>query len=545
MRAPRLLCLVLVAGLAAVPSPAPAQAPPIPAAAADALRFIQRAGIQYALLAARSAVDLTYEGVSVDPRSGAVVVDGLSLRPRLDWDPDRTCEIAVERIALPDGAAGGLETIAVVAELDGLSVATACLEPGPGLAVQSFGYDRILLDNASLSLDYHMPSAGAALRIAASMPDAARLTVTADFDYLWFTGVGRDGAREEPRPVAKLRAAELVLENEGLWERVSPVVEGQVGNLDALPQMIRALLGSALAGPGGQPGPEARAFIDNAAEEIARFTREGDRIVLSVAPPGGVWLGEDLLQTPAQALAALRPRLSAAPGAVVAMIPPSRLSAALGEGADPSRGERLAIGRALLTGVGAPLSPEEGLALVTPLAEDWHGEAAMLVAETAADRGDTARAYAMALRARAGGAPGAAGLLARLGARLSAGDVIAAQEAAFDAWPGKADWQAERDAAVEAGDVAALHAMAADAAAGRGMPASHTQAYYLAGLAAAAGDRAAAALRDRIAARFTRPDGTPAPGWAEARSAAARATLETWTQGGLAGRIADRYGLGE
>ena len=543
MRAHHPLRLAAAAALAALPATAPAQTDGLAGAAQEAGRLLQQALVQYSLVAARSAVELTYDGVSVDPRGGGLAIDGLVIRPRLDWDPDRACTIRAERIALPGAGLPALDRLVLTAEIDGLTVEPECLEPGPALALQSFGYERFVLDAAALRLDYHLPSSAATLAIDADLAEAARLALSAEFGYLWLAGMDGDGG--DPRPVAELSHAELVVENAGAWERVSPMIEGQVGNLDALPQMVRALLGPALAGANGQPGPEARAFIDNAAEEVARFVRTGDRIVLTLAPEGGVMLGEDLFQSPATALATLAPRVSATPATLEDMIAPDRLAAALADGADPSAEDRLAVGRALLTGRGAPLAPEAGRALLRPLAEAWDAGAAMLIAEHMAGAGEPARAYAMALRARAGAASGAAALLSRLEARLAAGGMIEAEEAALTAWPGRPGWTATRDTAIEDGDVSALARLAAAAEAGRGMPPSHMQAYYLAGLAAAAGDRSAAALRDRIDARFARPAGGVAPGWAEARAAALAATLETWTEGGLAARIAARYAQGE
>ena len=539
MRVSRTLALAVAVAAA---GPAAAQ-PTGPATLEEGVRFVQRAVIQYGLLAARSAVDLTYDGVTADPRSGDLVLEGLILRPRLDWDPERACEIAIDRIAIPATGAAGIDSVRFTAQLDGLVMAPECLEPGVGLALQSFAYERVEVESAAIRVSYHLPSAAADLEVSARVADAARVSLTAAFDYLWFTGVtaADDERPPEPRPAAKLASAELVIENAGAWERLRPLVEQQAGNLDTLPQMVRALMGQMLAGPSGQVGPEARAFIDNVATEVARFAQKGDRLVVTLAPEGGVWLEESLFQTPAQMLAALEPRVSAAPSALADMIAPQRLSAALAEGAEPDPAERLAVGRALLTGIGAPLSPAEGRDLLAPLAEDWDPAAARLIAEAALEAGETARAHAMALRARAGGAAGAGALLARLEGRLDAGEIVTAQEAAFTAWPGKPDWTGARDEAIEAGDVTALAMLAADAEAGRGMPRSYTQAYYLAGLAAAAGDRGAAALRERITARFTGGDGVVEPGWAEARASAAAATLRTWTEGGLAGRIAERY----
>jgi len=536
---PRRRSVALALGALLVAFPAAAQ-PSAMAEAAAALRLAQRAAVQYALLVVRSAVDLSYDSVSIDPRSGDMVVSGLEFRPRLDWDRARRCRIGIDRVTVPGAGIDGIDRIALEIGVEGVRLPPICLDPASALMVQSFGYEALVLDEAAVTLSYHLPSSGADLYLSASLAEAARLRLSARFDYLWLTGL--DGATEgdappDLRPVAHLVEAEAILDDAGLWERVAPLVGSQIGGIEAAPGIVRALLGQALAGESGVPGPAAQAFIENAAVEIERFVRDGDRLVLGIAPEGGVWLEGDLLQTPGRAIEALAPRFSALPRATRAIVAPDALAAALAGGEGLEAAERLRIGRALMTGIGAPRAEAEGRALIAPLAEGWDPEAALLLAEARADSGEVEDAYAMTLRALAGAVPGATALAARVEPRLSVPALLRLQEEALAAWPGRAEWAAARDAAEAAGDMPRLIAMAADAAAGRVMPRSYTQAYYLAALGAAAGDRRAALIRDRIDARFRDARGAPVPAWAEARTAAAAAALDSWTRGGLAARV--------
>lgn len=538
MTMPRLACLAMLAVGSAAPVAAQSSGPF--AGAEAAVRVAQRIVAQYALLAARSAVDLTYDAISVDPRTNDLAIAGLELRPRLAWDPQRQCRISIDRVTVPAGGPSAIDRLSVTAEIDGVDIPSACFQPAIGMTAQSFGYESIRIESAALDLSYHLPSSGADLLVTAAVADAAEVQVAAQFDYIWLTGLARTGGSDAaPEPVAHLSELEVVLENDGLWERLEPMVSSQFGDPQALPEMMRAMLGQMLAENGGQPGPEARKVIDNAAEQIGRFVRDGDRLVLTAAPEGGVWLDSSIFQTPGQAIAALQPRFSSAPLATGAVIDPALLSRALSGGENLDDAERLRVGRALLTGVGAPLAAAEGFSLVEPLAAEWNAEAAALVAEANAAKGNIEAAYAAALRAQAGKVGGVAALVPRLEGQLSPGTLLMVQERILSEWSGRDDWRAARDAAEAEGDIAMLRRMASDVTAGRGMPRSYVQGYYLASLTAAAGDRIGLRLRERIDARFEDAAGT---GWEEARSAAAAAALETWTSGGLAGRVVEMAG---
>jgi TPR repeat protein len=532
----RPLCLAALLALAA--GAAPAQPAPETAQAERALRVVQRLATQYVILFARTAIDLTYESLSIDPRSQETVINGLVLRPRLGWDPEGACEIRIARLAASN--AGDIDVFESLIEVSGLSVPAVCLQPGAGMMLQSFGYETVEIDRASINAAYEISSSAADIVVSADVAEAAELTLTADFDYVWIRGL-MDEEGGEPEPVAKLASAELAFENAGLWERVSPMLSAQFGDVNQLPGMVGPLLSQLLAQPGQPLGEAEQALVDNVTEELARFVREGDRLVLTMAPEGGVWLQEDILQTPARAIAALQPELSSAPLSIARMVEPSVITAALagGEGLDDAA--RLRAAGALVTGIGAPRAPAEGLALVEPLAERWNAEAAALAAEALAAGGDAGGAYAMALRAMAGEA-GTTGLADRLETGLADGQILTLQAEEFAEWPRLGEWQAARTDAQETGDVSAMRRLAFRASSGAGAPRNYREAYFLASLAAAAGDAGAAALRDRLDARFTGFGGEIAEAWLTAREQAAGEAVGAWTEGGVAEQVMRRYG---
>ena len=170
---------------------------------------------------------------------------------------------------------------------------------------------------------------------------------------------------------------------------------------------------------------------------------------------------------------------------------------------------------ALVTGIGAPRSLNDGAALLGPLADGWNAEAAMLVAQARAAGGDSVGGYAMALRGLAGGAQGSITLADELERELGIDEVLATQEATIDAWPGAGEATGQLEAMIGSGDVSGLRRMANRAATGKDMPRDYVTAYFLASLAAAGGDRGAANLRDRLDNQLD------SDAWNQAASAAA------------------------
>lgn len=496
---------------------APAGAPP------DFLGLLQRIYAHYSILLTRSVVDLTYDSITVEPGTNALIVSGLKVYPGFDWDEEGQCRIAVDRVVF--GSSYGFETVSTTIEVSGISAPPDCFTPDVGDMIAGFGYDDgLVADSMSLEIAYDLPSSGAEVSLQAAVMDAADITISASFDYIWVR-LPLDGG-DEPVPVVILGGAEIALENAGLWERLEPMLAAQMGDLDAIPGMAQQTLGQMMAGPDGQTPPEALAFAENVSTELQRFISERNRLVVTVSPEDGLFLEEDTFGSPAEAIALLRPEISGIPVAYRSLIGQDELTAALAGGGDLDDAARIRVGEALLTGLGAPRSLSDGKALLAPLAEAWNGEAAYLLAGALAESGTPRAAYGMALRAQAGGAAGAIGMADGLEGQIEVADILSTQQAAAADWPGAGGLRTGIEALIGAGDISGLRRMAHAASVGRDMPRDYRTAYYLASLAAAGGDRGAANLRRRLDSRFAARD---AQAWRADADAAAREALETWT----------------
>ena len=496
----------------------------------ELLGLIQRISAHYQILLARTFVDLTYDSVAVSPDGMSVTINGAKIYPELPWDQDGNCMVEIDRLA--SHGVLSFDTLVSRMDISGVNMPAACFDPDMGGMMQSFGYDGLVADNMSVDIAYNLPASSAEISVQASVVDAADVSISATLDYFWFR-IPLDGYSDEPEPIAYLGEAEVSIVNNGLWDRLEPMVAAQMGDLNAVPQMIQMMGGQALGGPNGQPSPEAQAFLENLSAEVGRFVQEKNRLVITVAPERSVKLGPDAFGSPGDAIALLKPEVSGVPLAYRRMVSPDELAAALGGGGGLDDDARLRVGEALITGIGAPRSLADGTALLAPLANGWNGTAAMLVAQAQSAGGDSVGGYAMAMRALASGEAGAVTLADELEGDLSVGDMLTAQEAQMDAWPGAADATNALKGMLGAGDVGGLRRMANQAAIGKGMPRDYVTAYFLASLAAAGGDKGAANLRDRLDDRFGDDSA-----WQAAASAAAGEALRTWT-GGLGATIAN------
>ena len=169
----------LAAALGAPGAPALGQE----AGMAETLRLLQRLATQYAVLMTRMFVDLTYDSIAIEPGTNDLIVTGLRLRPELDWDQDRQCEIAVERAVIAD--TNSLDLLRTTVELGGLTLPPACLDPAFAATLAGFGYDGLTADSMAIDIAYHLPSSAADLVVQASILDAAAIALSAHFDYLF------------------------------------------------------------------------------------------------------------------------------------------------------------------------------------------------------------------------------------------------------------------------------------------------------------------------------------------------------------------------
>ena len=265
-----------------------------------------------------------------------------------------------------------------------------------------------------------------------------------------------------------------------------------------------------------------------------------------MSPPDGVWLNKEIFEFPGLAIVALNPVVSAAPLISRSLISTAELTAAInGQLATLDEAARLRVGGALLTGLGAPRSVVHGRALLQPMAEEWHPGASLLLARALAADGEPQQAYRMALRAAAGNESGGITVADNLEDKLGADLILGAQIEAAQSWPGAAERQGTDQALIEAADIGAMRERAHAAAMGKGGPRSYGQAYYWASLAAAAGDRSSARLRDQLDRRFARAEGAARDAWKGVAMEAAANAIQTWTNGGLGAAVAALYGVAQ
>lgn len=488
--------------------------------------------IQTGLGFARSAIELTYDGIAVDPRSGEITISGLTFRPELPHDEARACVIGIERVTLANG--GRFDRADVTIGLGGTTMPVACLEPEPAALVGALGYPVIEAETVTIDVAYDDRSSALNLDLSAAITNGALVSIAADFDYFWFMGVDVEESVdaesvEDAEVVAILSGAEIVVENRGIFEAVEPLVAAQIGDPAAIPAIAQAGIMQGLTENGSRtPTPEELAFAEELTAALGRFFEEKDRLVVTLAPPAPVRLGADALDDPAAAIALLAPRVGAVPAARDALLDPTLLTKAAETPDALSDEERLEVGQALLSGIGAPRARRDGIELLEPLAEGGSGAAALLLAEALMAEGAMVDAYVAALTALAEGEASAAPIADAMEAELSLGEILDLQEEVAGV--------IEDPALIAEGDIAGMRSLAEKLVSGSKGPRSYESALYWATLAAAGGDRGAAALIRRLDNRYAkRPD--EAATWADATAAMSARALETWIEGGLAARI--------
>ena len=249
-------------------------------------------------------------------------------------------------------------------------------------------------------------------------------------------------------------------------------------------------------------------------------------------PIDDVYSDDIFLLSDGDRLGFLRPKVSNLPSALQSIIPPADVAAALADAASLDDATRIKIGTALLTGDCAPRLIEAGARILLPAAMNRSGEAAVILAKAYQSVGRNDEAYSMALIALASGDWSAAAIADELERSMPLAEIMTLQDEASEDWPGRTGFGTTIDAAVADGDVRAIAAHAHAASVGRDLPRSFGNAYKLATLAAAAGDRSAARLRDRLDRRF----GGDAH-WQSASGEASDEAMARWIDGGMTAAV--------
>ncbi|RDC74437.1 hypothetical protein DLJ49_03885 [Rhodovulum sp. 12E13] len=478
--------------------------------------------LQSLLMTARTQADIVYGAMSVDVLGARATLTDLRVWPFLDWDEAGDCAIEVARVAVQGSPLTVTDRAKMRLAAHGVSVPAACLPPDGRAALAAVGRSEVALSYVAATLDYDVPSAGAQMTLRATAPGFAAADLAARFDYLWFEA---DDEMEEPQPVAFLEEASLGLEDLGGWPSVAPLLPPQLLDAGSAAFLVEGFLGSAVIGMGGGAeagatlSEEQRRFVDSAVEAWTAFLAEPGRLELATQIPAGapVYLDPAWNDAPAEAFAALAPVIAHGTGAAAGPVPRAALRAALeavqgGTESGIAPDARLDVGRALVTGIGAPRDVAAGVALLEGLAGTGDADAAALLAEALETR-DPEAAYGWALRAAAAGAPGAAARLDRLERQVPPVAALAAQ----DTLAGPLD-------AVAGAGRAVLSDLAQARLTGQGAVRSYRHAATLARLIGASGDPEGRALLEEIDARMA--GGGSA--WSAVEDEAAAAALALW-----------------
>lgn len=472
----------MLLGVALAAAPAQAQAP-APIDLGPAL-------VRLAIEAARTVAEIRYDAIVVDRHLASISVLGLVVETAAG--PVRLRELALtgDGLAswLPDSYRGRVAAYGV--EIPDAAIGL------PEEARALLGLGGPLAADLELESAYDLPSGVMALALGAELPGSGRLELAARLRGLHIDPVSGE-------PAGRLEELTLAFTDGGLTERV---VTGFAAQAGAAPEEVRAqlplqlqeALAALLVGidpaQGQRPSPALVALVDELGRAATAFMAEPGTLEVALRPAEPIGLDELRAAVEGGAIERLGVSIAAlGRAAAVAPLPAGDGPAALA-----------ATARRYLDGVGVPQSFARAAELARAAAAAGDSLGALIEAELLASghagAADPASAYAAAARAAVLGNPGAAGLLARLEGRMSPEEIAAAQQAAIEAWEaaGAAPSFAERRAAALAGEIGAMRALARAFATGNGVPRSYRDAYLWASLAAAAGDRPSAGLRDRL-----------------------------------------------
>lgn len=485
-----------------------------------------------AISALRTQMEIEYEHMSTDVMRGTIALSGVTLRPQLPYDRARQCEITIERAGFdlgkyrPDLAAANASVTMIGAEAN-----IACLPREVGLGLRASGLNKIELDRLSYEIDY-VHGTG---EIRANGSAAINGVATLDMEMAGAILPRLDSFGLPGDPAIRVRRAVVGLQDAGGWEKLSSQIPENLRQ----PEVIQALGTEELTNALSNDGTRAltsteRLFIDDLMAHVADFIRDPGEITIEAQlPPAGIVIEPELFDAPEELLQALAPDARVAPAAQSSLISSARLSDLNG---DPSDQDRLDLAAALLDGAGVPRAEALVPDLLAPLlnGDDATAAQAALLTARAQMTIDQGAAYRNALAAAGARLPGAVPLLDALEARLTTGEVMAAQEAFTRALP-------DAGALPDGNDIRDVRRKALAHFTGLGEPRSYRLAYAYALIAEAAGDIGARPLREDIEARFANRGDEVTSLWTALRLDIQQEVLTAWIEEDLA----TRYGRSE
>jgi TPR repeat protein len=472
------------------------------------------------ILSARAFADVRYQGVQTDLLGGQLGIVGLEVMPALPGVPAGACVMSADRATLRGAPFDQRDEIRVRVTLDNALLDFDCLPLQARPMVGMLGITDIAVDRLDLTLSYDLPRGGAQIQFEAGIEGLVRLIGDVDLDYVSYR---MDPGTGNPAPAAQLRRARVQVEDLGLAAQAERLLPPQLRAPGAAQAMVEGTFGQVL-GQGGGLNDAQRQLVTDAGVMATHLVQGGTRVVLETTIENApVRVDEALLADPAALITALSPRLSAAPSALRSQVAHEMLVAATQGTLAPQ--DRLTVGRALITGKGAPRDRDLAAEILFPLVQEGDAEAALLLA-IAFEHSNPDLAYRDAVRAVATGRADGLALLDRLEDRLSFDMVMEIQSIAA---PARLSDPARFNSLAQMRSAALAHMT------GLSAPRSFETAYYWAAMAAAGGDSAAAALRDELDERM-RLRGLSGP-WAARTRAIERAVLSDWIDTDMGNRL--------
>ncbi len=467
---------------------------------------IARGVAQVSVMSMRSVMDMTYDDLVLNDRTGDFSIRGIEVTlPEVAGVPGCTVKVDAMTVIGLDRP----DSLSFASEGDGIEVNPACAGEQSAIIQSMLGPDAMNVTHYSATTSYRIGHSSLEYSVLLETAAAGSISINTQLEGLHFELDNRG----EPIPHGEVTQIEVTLQDTEALRALLPIF-----GLDADPvAMATGAMGGVLS-EGGISDAE-RALIDSANTELARVIEDGGSVTLrsgqGVAVSFNEFIGTD---GPEDLVELLKPVFSSALVGADNLISSEMLKRALAAPEDLSPNDQLRVAKALASGEGAPRSAAKAAALLLPLAEGGNSEAALNYASLLHGQGDDmSAAYTYALAAGEAGETGARNILDRIESDLDLETIL--------------DLQASRvDGLIEpTADVASLRNAARQYANGRGASRNYGHALLLATLAAAGGDHSSRLLAERLSAQFEKDEDVAI--WETLKAAQAEKALSLWADG--------------
>ena len=442
--------------------------------------------MQTLLSTARVFADIRYQDIRVDPIASRLTLLNLDVRPHLPGLAPDACTVTAARVTFAGQPWDRPQSTRLRVGFDNVNVGMGCLPAVARGVALGAGIRQFSIPRLDMGMTYDFASGGAKFDISANLKKIAAIELFVDADYV---SLRMDPNTEEPRPAVDLNMAHLTIDDRGGWAVVTQFMPREIQTSEALQQIVARAVASALTEANGLTAPQLseaqQRFTAEAGDLATAFITGERRIVLSTAIANAPLRLDEANASEFQPLFdSLSPTLTAHAPQLTTVMPVAELQAAMNGEILPNNA--LEMGRAMLTGVGAPRNINAGLSMLARASRADDADAAYLVAKPLAIK-EPATAYGHALRAAAAQVPGAMAVL-ELAERGTPYEAMIKLQNDAGAGPDPALY----DSVIE------MRLAARGFLNGIGHYRSYRGAYYWASMAAAAGDTTGANIRDEI-----------------------------------------------